>query len=55
MKIIKKDLRHNKLVIKPETEDDLWVLEKIIQPGDLVSGKTVRSIAIERGDKREKV
>lgn len=55
MKIIKKDLRHNKLVVKPETEDDLWLLEKIIQPGDSVSGKTVRSIVVERGDKREKV
>ena len=55
MKIIKKDVKHNIITVKPETEDDLWVLEKIVMPGDLISGKTIRGIEIERGDKREKV
>ena len=48
MKIIKKDIKHGKLVIKPEILDDLWILEKIIEKDDLISGKTFRSITMQR-------
>tara|TARA_Y100000310_G_C20635686_1_gene791025 strand:- start:813 stop:1829 length:1017 start_codon:yes stop_codon:yes gene_type:complete len=48
MKIVKKDTKHGKLVIKPEVLDDLWVLEKIIEKNDLISGKTFRSITMTR-------
>ncbi len=48
MKIVKKDTKHGILVIKPEVLDDLWVLEKIIEKGDLISGKSFRSITMQR-------
>lgn len=55
MKILKKDLKHNTMKIEPETEDDLWILEKVISKGDIVSGSTTRSIQIEKGDRKEKI
>ncbi|MDI6721041.1 MAG: mRNA surveillance protein pelota [Candidatus Aenigmarchaeota archaeon] len=51
MKILKKDLRHNMIVLQPENADDLWILSEILQKGDIVSGRTLRSIKIEHGDK----
>lgn len=50
MRIVKLDLKHNILKLKPETSEDLYVLEKILKPGDIISGKTLRSITIRRGD-----
>jgi len=54
MKILKKDLRHNALTLIPESHDDLWLLEKIIGKGDVISGYTVRTIKIRQGDKEIK-
>ncbi len=54
MQILKKDLRNNTLTLKPENMDDLWLLEKILKPGDVVSGKSMRSIKIDRGDSSDK-
>lgn len=51
MKILKKDLKHDKLVLKLETPDDLWNLEKILEKEDKVSAKTFRRKTIRRGDK----
>jgi protein pelota len=50
MRILRKDLKHDKITVMPENLDDLWVLEKILQAGDVVSGKTQRSIKISRGE-----
>ncbi len=50
MKLLKKDLRHNIVVLVPENPDDLWLLSEILGKGDIVGGKTLRSIKIERGD-----
>jgi len=55
MKIIKNELKYNRLALKPETLDDLWVLEKIISKGDIISGSTVRVIKIDRGESNTKV
>ncbi|MBI4019637.1 MAG: mRNA surveillance protein pelota [Candidatus Aenigmarchaeota archaeon] len=51
MKITEKDLKHGVITVIPENQDDLWVLEKIINPGTSVSGYTVRSIKILQGDR----
>lgn len=55
MKIVKFDLKHKKISVIPETENDLWILEHIVTPPAVVSGKTERSIVIEQGEKRIKV
>ena len=44
MKILKIDQKVNEIVVIPENLNDLWHLEKIIDSGDLVKGKTDRKI-----------
>ena len=44
MKIIKIDKKTNEIIVVPENLNDLWHLEKIIDNGDLVKGKTDRKI-----------
>ncbi len=52
MKIIKLDLKQNFFEIIPDSIEELWVLEKLIQKGDLVSGYTERKIkATQEGEK----
>jgi protein pelota len=49
MKTIFKDLRHGLVKVKLENPDDLWHLEKILEPGDLVTGRTLRRTTVKRG------
>lgn len=44
MKIIKVDRKNNWFEVVPESLDDLWHLERLIEKGDLVSGKSERKI-----------
>ncbi|MAG15745.1 mRNA surveillance protein pelota [Candidatus Woesearchaeota archaeon] len=44
MKILKKDLKHGKIVVAVQNLDDLWHLSQVIEKGDMVSGKTTRKI-----------
>jgi len=44
MKIIKKDLKHGKVVVQIQNLDDLWHLSQIIESTDIVSGKTSRKV-----------
>ncbi len=44
MKILKRDLRHGKVVVAVESLDDLWHLSQIIEAGDVVSSKTERKV-----------
>jgi protein pelota len=44
MKIIKIDKKTNEIIVFPETIDDLWHLEKIIEKNDIILGKTDRKI-----------
>jgi len=44
MKILKIDQKVNEIVVIPENLNDLWHLEKVIDSGDLVKGKTDRKI-----------
>ncbi len=46
MDIVKKDLRKGTVQLKITDLDDLWYLSHIIEPGDLVKGKTTRKIRI---------
>ncbi|PIN75231.1 mRNA surveillance protein pelota [Candidatus Woesearchaeota archaeon CG10_big_fil_rev_8_21_14_0_10_37_12] len=46
MRIIKKDLRNNKVVLRIETPEDLWYLSQLIEKNDLLTGKTTRKIKL---------
>lgn len=52
MKIINKNLKKNEIRIKTENMDDLWHLSHIIEPGDRLSGKTIRKIKIGEKEQR---
>jgi len=56
MKIIKIDKRTNEMTLIPETIEDLWHLEKIIEPKDKIAGKTDRKIKAEKdGEKVQRI
>ncbi len=56
MKILKIDKKYNEIVVIPETSEDFWHLEKIIESGDIISGKTDRKIKAEReGEKTQRI
>lgn len=55
MKILKVDAKSKTLKIVPETKDDLWHLERVIEKGDLVSGSTDRKIKAEEGRNAKRV
>ncbi|NMA44417.1 MAG: mRNA surveillance protein pelota [Candidatus Diapherotrites archaeon] len=56
MKILKIDKKYNEIIVIPETSEDLWHLEKIIESGDIISGKTDRKIKAEReGEKTQRI
>ncbi len=44
MKILKKDVRHGRVVVAVESLDDLWHLSRIVEKGDVVSSKTTRKV-----------
>ncbi|PIN85007.1 MAG: mRNA surveillance protein pelota [Candidatus Diapherotrites archaeon CG11_big_fil_rev_8_21_14_0_20_37_9] len=44
MKILKIDRKENFFEVMPDSFDDLWHLEKLIEPGDFVSGSSERKI-----------
>ncbi|MBI2147301.1 mRNA surveillance protein pelota [Candidatus Woesearchaeota archaeon] len=46
MRILHSDLRNGELVVSPDHADDLWELSTLIDPDDLVKGKTVRKIKL---------
>ena len=52
MRITYKNLHERKVSIIADTLEDLWHLEKVILPGDKVSGSTFRSVKIKGVDKK---
>lgn len=59
MRIVKEELKNNKgkVIVIPQSFDDLWILLQIIAPGDIVFGKTTRRIRqdteqIDKGERR---
>lgn len=56
MKILRIDRKNNYLELVPETLDDFWHLERIIEEGDLVKGQTLRTLkAKDVEEKKEKI
>jgi len=53
MKIIYKNLKDGEIKFRITKLDDLWYLSHIIEPGDLIKGKTERKL--ELGEKGKKV
>jgi protein pelota len=49
MKTLRKDLKNGVVKVMTESPDDLWHLEKILESGDVVTGKTFRKTAIKKG------
>jgi len=52
MKVLLKDLKHNRLKLLVENIDDLWHLYNLISPGDKVTGKTSRTVKQENKGER---
>jgi len=56
MKILKMDKKTKEIVAIPESTDDLWHLEKVIDKGDIVSGSTDRKIKPKHeGEKAQRI
>ena len=55
MRILKIDESHGFLEVIPETLDDLWHLERIIDAKDVISAKTTRKIKGEEGKDTERI
>ncbi len=53
MRILKQNLKSGKIKIKAENPDDLWHLERILEPGDIVTSRTMRKTTIKRGHEIE--
>ncbi|MFH0956380.1 MAG: mRNA surveillance protein pelota [Candidatus Aenigmatarchaeota archaeon] len=49
MHVIKKDMKEGSMVIKVESADDLWHLERMIGPGDTVKSRTMRKVSVKAG------
>ena len=54
MQIIYMNRKDGTAKLRTETPDDLWHLEKIIEPGDLVTSRTLRKTTVKRGQEIEK-
>jgi len=52
MKLIHFDNKKGELKVKIENQDDLWHMSQLIDPGDIVKGKTLRKIKIGEKDQR---
>lgn len=49
MKVTYRNLRAGEVRVIPETEDDLWLLQMIISPGDIVVARTTRDVRFGEG------
>jgi len=54
MNIIKTNFQKGFVMVKIEVNDDLWYLRGIIEPGDFVKSRTLRSLFVEREGRRIK-
>jgi len=55
MNILRSDFQKGFVKIKINLNDDLWYLDNIIESGDTIKAKTLRSLFLEREGKREKI
>lgn len=49
MRIISMDMKEGTVRLRTETPDDLWHLDKVLEPGDMVTSRTTRKTTIKRG------
>ncbi|MCX8196905.1 MAG: mRNA surveillance protein pelota [Candidatus Micrarchaeota archaeon] len=54
MRIGKQDTKEGSIVLIPENEEDLWHIERILQPSDKVIAKSFRRFKASEGDAGEK-
>lgn len=55
MKILQKDLKHGLVKIKVDSPDDLWYIEGMIEPTDMISGMTERKIKLGGSEEKSKI
>ncbi|MBU0586445.1 mRNA surveillance protein pelota [Candidatus Micrarchaeota archaeon] len=55
MRIVKIDKKNNEIIVIPETLDDLWHLERIVEVGDFVESRTFRSVKLGTSEERKPV
>jgi protein pelota len=55
MRIFRIDRKTGEASVAPETLDDLWHLERIVEPGDFAEGKTYRSVKMGEKEERKPV
>ena len=54
MKILKSDLRHGLIFLKIEREEDIWHLKNVLEMGDQIEARTLRSKFIDRDGQKIK-
>lgn len=55
MRILKMDKKTGEVSVIPETLDDLWHLERIVEPGDFAEAKTFRSVKLGENEEKKPV
>lgn len=55
MRILKLDKKTGEATVIPETLDDLWHLERIIEPGDFAEAHSMRSVKLGEQEERKPV
>ena len=55
MRIVRMDRKNNEISVIPETLDDLWHLERIVEPGDFAESRTFRSVKMGDAEERKSV
>jgi len=55
MNILKSDYKKGHVKIKINLNDDLWYLDSILEPGDLIKSLTLRSLFLDREGRKEKI
>ncbi|MCX6777914.1 MAG: hypothetical protein NT157_03435 [Candidatus Micrarchaeota archaeon] len=54
MRIVHFDKKSGELKVVPESLEDLWHLERVLEQGDLVKGKSFRRFKLDEGDSGER-
>ncbi len=55
MRILKTALKKGIVKLQIDTEDDLWYLKTVVEAGDLIKAKTMRSLFLLRDGQRQKI
>lgn len=55
MRILKTALKKGIVKLQIDTEDDLWYLKSVVEQGDLVKAKTMRSLFLLREGEKQKI